>query len=359
MNSVPAVPVKGAIIAMFYLLSLITGILECGWIAYGAAHSFPHWQILCYPLAYHIGNLFPKPFSLSRRCLSVMALLALITGGLTFAKPLSESAAFLLTCASLFLLSVVIQSIRSELKSDGNRLFKRIFRVGGFLLAPLAVFVPSAILVAASLIALWGLKDYNGKIEVSRMTWQNGFSAVMIFHQLHYFFYAHITLAAMSLLFASLFSESGTALAALLFCGTWITYMSVEPIISRLTAKTLSVFFVGHIGISLLLFTMSFVDNKLLFTVLWLITGFGGGVVYTISARAKKLGSYDKTSMTISENIGHTLGLATAVAAAAVFEMHSPDIMLVFGSVSALLAVVSMLFTLRKEKTNEDLNNKC
>ncbi len=49
---------------MFYLLSLITGVLECGWIAFGAVHALPLWQILCYPLAYHIGNLFPKPFSL-------------------------------------------------------------------------------------------------------------------------------------------------------------------------------------------------------------------------------------------------------------------------------------------------------
>ena len=343
---------------MFYLLSLITGILECGWIAYGVANSLPLWQILCYPLAYHIGNLFPKPFSLSRRYLCVMSVLALITGGLTFAKRLSESVVFLLTCASLFLLSAVIQSIRSELKSDGNRLIKRIFRVGGFALAPLAVLVPSAILVLTSLIALCGLKYYNGEFAISRMVGQDGFSAAMIFHQLHYFFYAHITLAAMSLLFTGLFSSYGTVLAALLFCGTWTTYMSVEPIISGLTAKTLSVFLAGHIGISLLLFTMSFVDNKLLFTVLWLVTGFGGGVVYTISARAKELGCYDKTSMTISENIGHTLGLATAVATAAVFDMKSPTIMLLFGSESALLAVVSMLLSLRKGKNNEGLNNK-
>ena len=47
---------------MFYLLSLLTGVLECGWIAFGAAHSLPLWQILCYPLAYPLGNLFPKPF---------------------------------------------------------------------------------------------------------------------------------------------------------------------------------------------------------------------------------------------------------------------------------------------------------
>ena len=85
---------------------------------------------------------------------------------------------------------------------------------------------------------------------------------------------------------------------------------------------------------------------------LWLITGLGGGVVYTISARAKKLGCYDKPSMTISENIGHTLGLAVAVVSAAVFGMRSPDIMLVAGSVSALLGGVAMTFTPKEGRSN-------
>lgn len=343
---------------MFYLLSLITGILECGWIAYGAAHSLPLWQILCYPLAYHIGNLFPKPFSLNRRWLFAMAFTALATGGLTVVRQLPESAVFALTCTSLFLLSAVIQSVRSGLKSDGNRLIKRIFRVAGFALAPLAALIPSVILVLAAAIAFRGLKNYSGKCAVSRMTLQRGFSAVMVFHQLHYFFYAHTTLAAMSLLLTTRFSADGTVFAALLFCGTWVTYMSVEPIVSRLTAKTLPVFFAGHIGISLLLFTMSFVDNTPLFMALWLITGFGGGVVYTISARAKELGCYDKSSMTISENIGHTLGLAAAVISAAVFGMQSPEIMLVAGSVSALLAAVSMTFTPKEGSSHEDIDSK-
>ena len=63
---------------MFYLLSLITGVLKCGWIAYGAAALLPLWQILCYPLAYHVGNLFPQPFSLGKRALYIFGGAALI-----------------------------------------------------------------------------------------------------------------------------------------------------------------------------------------------------------------------------------------------------------------------------------------
>ena len=57
----------------FYLLSMITGVLECGWIAYGAVHGLPLWQLLCFPLAYHLGNMFPKPFSLGKRTLIVLS----------------------------------------------------------------------------------------------------------------------------------------------------------------------------------------------------------------------------------------------------------------------------------------------
>jgi len=342
---------------MFYLMSLLTGVLECGWIAFGAVHALPLWQILCYPLAYHIGNLFPKPFSLSRSMLRIMCFLSTMAGILTFVVQLSEKAVFMLTCIALFLLSAVIQSVRSGLKSDGNRLLKRVFRVGGFALAPLVAIVPSAILVLSSIAAFLALHKYVSKPGITHMTRQNGFSLVMTFHQLHYFFYAHITLAAMSLLLSH-DSAAGVVYAALLFCGTWVTYMSVEPIVSRLTSLILPVFYIGHIGIGILLFTMHYVTSRPVFIVLWLVTGFGGGVVYTISARAKVTGSYQKDSMTIAENIGHTLGLLTAVSMAAVFGMTSPQIMLVFGSVSALFAVVAMALITRKENNHESIHSE-
>lgn len=331
---------------MFYLLSLITGILECGWIAYGAVTSLPLWQILCYPLAYHIGNLIPQPFSLSKKCLYILGGAALICGAATI--PADGTVCAILTCLSLFLNSAVIQSVRSGLKSDGNRLVKRIFRVGGFALAPLAAVMPSAVLIISSIIALCGLKSHDGQRKILKVSSQNGYSAVMLFHQLHYFFYAHITLAAVSTAFCQSDPVWGTITAALLFCGTWATYMSVEPLVSKTPAKELKVFYAGHLGIGALLFAMSFVKLNPLFVTLWIITGFGGGVVYTISARAKNDGCFDKTSMNISENIGHTAGLTVAVIVAALAGDHSPRIMLVFGSLSALLAVITMTFMIKK-----------
>lgn len=332
---------------MFYLLSLITSILECGWILYGAVHSLPLWQILCYPLAYHFGNLFPKPLSLNRKALSIMSVTAFAAICFTFIRQLPENTVFMLTCVAIFLLSSIIQSVRSELKSDGNRLMKRIFRVCGFMLAPLAAIIPAGMLLIAFFIALYGLKGYNGNYGFTHLRRQNGSSLVMLFHQLHYFFYAHITLAAVSLLLSQR-SSAGIVYAAVLFCGTWVTYMLVEPVMSSLTSKFTAVFYAGHIGVSIILFVMHLVTSEQLFILLWLFTGFGGGAVYTISAKAKAEGSYNKDSMTVSENIGHTLGLLTSVCIAALTADRSPRIMLLFGSVSAMLAVMTMLFSTAK-----------
>lgn len=338
---------------MFYLLSLLTGILECGWIAYGAVHSLPLWQILCYPLSYHIGNLFPIPFSLNKKQLRFIAVLSLICSVFTFVT--SGTLCNVLTYISLFGISASIQSIRSNLKNDSNRLMKRVFRVCGFIFAPLSVFIPSIILTISASIALYSLKNYNGKCRSFKLSWQNGYSAVMLFHQLHYFFYAHITLSAMSLVFTHKYQALGTVFSSLLFCGTWITYMSVEPILSKFTKRLLPPFFIGHTGICILLFIMSLINDNTIFTILWLITGFGGGVVYTIAPQAISVNCYDKNSMTISENIGHTLGLLTAVIISLLSYNHSLQIMLILGSVSAMSAIITMIFTLKKRCNYENI----
>lgn len=172
---------------------------------------------------------------------------------------------------------------------------------------------------------------------------------MMVFHQLHYFFYAHITLAVVSIALLKQ-SSYGALCAALLFCGTWITYMSVEPLLSKLTKRVTLIFYAGHIAISALLCLMSFVTGSKLFIALWLVTGFGGGAVYTISAKARATGMYDKISMTVSENVGHTLGLLSAVIVATIAPALSLRVMLILGAISAALAVASMIFTNRRDK---------
>ncbi|MBR1528025.1 MAG: hypothetical protein IJ642_01835 [Oscillospiraceae bacterium] len=329
---------------LFYLLSLMTGILECGWICAGVKQGLPLWEVLSFTLAYHAGNLFPKPFSLGKSALLSLSGISAVLSLLMIAG-LTGVYSALCSCVCLFCLSAGMQSVRSGLKSNGNRLFKRICRVAGFLLAPLAGLVPELILLLFSLMMIRVIfRHYQGKAEISRMHSQGGYSAVMVLHQLHYFFYAHITLAAIA-------QNIGILPAMVLFCGTWLTYMSVEPLVSGRMQKLLPVFFAGHLGISVLLLYMSFVRNLPVFLILWLVTGFGGGVVYTISAQAKKVRKFEKDSMTISENLGHTFGLLTAVLISALYQ-NAPVLMLRFGALSAFLAVLGMLCVNLSKKTN-------
>lgn len=355
---------------MFYLLSMITGILECGWIAFGLVRGLALWQILCYPLSYHFGNLFPKPFSLPKNVLFLFCSVSMIVAVVLSAIPVPEAVSFILTCLCLFLLSAVIQSVRDSMKIDGNRLFKRIFRVTGFALAPLAAFIPEIMLFSAVAIAFYGLTKYTDRqFRFTSPGFQGEYSLVMLFHQLHYFFYAHITLAAVSLALSKqppvikaleyAFTRNpavfGSLAGALLFCGTWVTYMSVEPVASCLTKKIMPVFFIGHSAVFVLLLSMSFVADTTLFLVLWLLTGFGGGTVYTITTKAKQSGKYNKDSMTVSENLGHTFGLFVAVIVSALFGTYSPSIMLVCGAFSAVAAILCMIVTTGKEKQHESI----
>ena len=326
---------------MFYLLSIMSGILECGWIFIGVLRNMPLWMILSYPLAYHIGNLFPLPIRLEKKSLYALASGSAVLAVLNVVVA-SQVVGFVLDCICLAALSTVMQSVRSGMKSDGNRLIKRICRVGGFLLAPLSVLVSDAILIVISVYLIFALRAIDiDKAGLAKLTTQHGYSAIMTFHQLHYFLYAHITLAVMSM-------RMGIVMAALLFCGTWITYMSVEPIAQRFHAKTLPLFFAGHIGVCLVLCLMCVMLYGPMFIPLWLITGFGGGVVFTIVRLAEECRCADKISMTSSENIGHTCGLLIAVTASAVCQQYATQLMLVAAAASALLAAISMIATLKR-----------
>ena len=70
---------------MFALIMISTGILEYGWIFNGIGHALPLYEILCCPLAYYLGKMFPKPVTLPKTVLNIMAVISLI---ITILSPL-------------------------------------------------------------------------------------------------------------------------------------------------------------------------------------------------------------------------------------------------------------------------------
>ena len=350
---------------MFCLLNMITGILECGWISFGLAHAMPLWQILCYPLAYYLGKLFPKPFSLPKKLLFVFCSVTLIAAVILTFVPMPDIVRFVLTCLCLFLLSAVIQTVKDSIKSGEHSLLKRFFRVAGFALSPLAAFRPQIILFVAVVIAFCGLTKYTDReYHFTVPDFKGGYSIAILFHQLHYFFYTHITIAAVSIALSKqppgidalgyAFTRNpivfGSIAGILIFCGTQIIYILSEHIFSRLTKKSMTVFYIGQTAVFVILLSMSFITDTTLFIILWLFTGLCGGTVCTITKKLKQSVKYDKAPTTFSENAGCILGQLAAILVSVFFGTYSPDIMLVCGAISTLAAILCMIITMQKEK---------
>ena len=237
--------------------------------------------------------------------------------------------------------------------------------MAGFALSPLAAFRPQIILFVAVVIAFCGLTKYTDReYHFTVPDFKGGYSIAILFHQLHYFFYTHITIAAVSLALSKqppvidalgyAFTRSpaafGSIAGILIFCGTQIIYILSEHIFSRLTKKSMTVFYIGQTAIVVILLSMSFVTDTTLLVILWLFTGLCDGTAFTITKKLKQSGKYDKAPITFSENAGCILGQLAAILVSVFFGTYSPDIMLVCGAAGTLAAILCMIITMQKEK---------
>ena len=342
---------------MFYLLNILSGVLETGYMAWALSAGYDLWVLLLFPFAYQLGNLFPKPFSVGKIPLMILALAALsLSCALVVLNPSGMAAAGLVSF-DVFALSVIMQSVRSTLKTDGNRAMKRITRILGFAVAPVCIFIPYPMLILFSLILLTRVFGYKGKFSVVRMKDQKLFGSVMIFHQLHYFFYVYPCLAAIALILSGRYQgASGIFCSYFLFAVTWVTYMSVEIVMKkvlkeRMSDEALPVFYTGHSGIVILLLIMSLSDPADLWYIpLWIIMGFCGGTVFTIYIQADKDDARDEDSMTVCENVGHIVGIFGALVLAFLYGNISVNITLAMSSVSGLIAIILMTRTFLRSR---------
>lgn len=335
---------------MFLILSFLSAVIETAYISAMVMHKDPLFIVLLAPLAYQIGNLFPHPFCLSKRIIKIITVIAIgicitILSGQTFALYcLSYDMITGLSCLAVMLISVGLQSVRSIMKTDGNRMIKRISRIIGFFVGILgggfAIYFLFATAIAV-LIALLSTMENNKNetkqkfISVDKVMSQAGFSYVMIAHQLHYFSYAMVFLAYMLM-------NMLVPVAATVFCLSWITYTMVEPIIAK-RVDTTKAFYAGHTFLSCILILIALcINQRIVCSVLIIVAGIGGGVVYTIKELAKKYNSYDKDSMESSEAIGHIAGLVIAIVLSYLFYEYMPIVAGIFASGCAITAVIMM-----------------
>ena len=341
---------------MFYILNILSGVLEVGYMAWAIREGYDFWVLLLFPFAYQLGNLFPKPFSVGKIPLKVLSALSLVTSCAALFTDLGKIGSVALLCFNICAISIIIQSVRCGMKTNENRILKRSTRVSGFVLAPFCALSPFVLMLLFSMVAFAALRGYQGKYAVVKMKRQKSFGAIMIFHQLHYFFYVYPALAAVTLMFFNKEHSFSLVIGFFLFAVTWVTYMSTEIILKEKT-KSLPVFYTGHLGIVILLLIMSFMDvSNLWFLVLWIVMGSCGGTVYTIYIEADKLNARDEDSMTVCENIGHITGIIVALVLSFFYAGDALNITFRLSSASALTAIALMTLAVfgKKHKNKEE-----
>lgn len=342
---------------MFLILSATTALLECGSIFLGKCLGYSPGRILTFCLAYQFGNLFPIPFCLSRKTLSKIAYLAFVMlciAQFLNARPLLQWTLYLI---GIMLLSCAMQSIRAEMKTQTSTAHKRAARILGFVLAPLMMYAPFLIFSACCLILSLSLKHTmqeptctgNFRASFKAMRKNDGYK-IMLWHQLHYFIYAYVMILIVYQIMDKPF------LTMLLFACTWLTYLITEPLIKyvcsfypKLTERAKStsgntvIILIGHTFLLLILLLLPNAPIAV-FIPLWVLTGFGGGTVFAISALCSQSTTYKKEDLAFTENIGHFIGTAMSVLWISLF----PQNIRFISCIAALCIVVVLILTIKK-----------
>lgn len=343
---------------MFLILSTITALLECGSIFLQIGYDLQPWQILSLCLAYQIGNLFPQPFQCSKNML--IRLTSVSAGFIIAAYFLKDRLLFqwILYFAGILSLSIPLQSTRASLKTKSSTIKKRIFRIIGFLLSPIMHYFPTLLLLLCCLIVLFTVislqtnKEKTVKETVSyKYLYKNPYYFIMFCHQLHYFSYTYALI---------IFVHKLTCLpfpTMFFFACTWLTYLLTEPLVlalykacsisNTLPHRYLLTIIGGHSVLCIILLLLPNIKSVPLFLFLWIITGFGGGTVFAITESCKRLPTYKKELLDITENAGHLIGTALAVLVLTIF----PESMQHLPYLSAFFAVVVILMTTQKHIT--------
>jgi hypothetical protein len=157
----------------------------------------------------------------------------------------------------------------------------------------------------------------------------------MVVHQVHYFLYAY---AVLSLVFA--LSNRSAPVTATVFALGWVTYLSAERLWGRFPST--GVFVAGHLSVATCLFGMYFArDDLAAWSVLWVLTGLGGGTVYCLTRLLHKSGATE-ASVAAAEDLGHLAGV-TAGIGMVMLARFDEALLCVAAGTTALAAALGML----------------
>ncbi|MER8907613.1 hypothetical protein NKH99_07980 [Mesorhizobium sp. M0854] len=159
----------------------------------------------------------------------------------------------------------------------------------------------------------------------------------MVLHQAHYFSYCY----AMPLLLARA-DLGNTPLVGFWFACGWVSYLSAEAVWHCYPPRT--VFVVGHIGLVPLLGLLSYLsDVSLGVLLLWVLSGLGGGTVYSL-ALVQKANRHSHERLEQAEDIGHIVGVITALAGVLLLHLNEAVLPMIGSILAAFAAMTVFIF---------------
>ena len=287
---------------IFYLLlSFLSGFVEIGSVVLIITSGLPLLYIPLMGLAYQTGALFREPvkFKIWQYCAALT--LSVITAFLI------QYSIFMLFL-TVFLISIGIQGGRGLISKSANvsTFIKRTSRIAGFGCSGLLSYELLTMASIASLITVLFLwknqptvpqkKHIKYNLKIGPLGW------VMLIHQSHYFTYAYI----IPWFYISEFSVEASK-AGLWFSIGWLSYIYSRSIFGE--KSIIRNFIIGHIIAAVTLGLIYFFSSTsiYIYSILWFLTGIGGGTVYCLN-HLKKICLDDISDMDTCENIGHISG---------------------------------------------------
>lgn len=243
-----------------------------------------------------------------------------------------------LSCLSIFVFSSSIQTFRAWGKTQiGDKtLYKRTSRLGGFALGGPIGLSPYGLLIAGLLSMVPTLRattrfqagktPLNPRLPLRRKHYLLLFFE--FFHHLHYFTYCYFLV----ILLKSLMNSS--VLVGLIFVVGWIGYAIIE---SKLRSFRPSLVVVGHVVCALAIFAMAFAEDVRILTLLWFLTGLGGGTAYALDYLESSVKDFTGPLREQYENIGHVLG---PVLGGAIVLVWAQSLVFIVAATLSLIAAV-------------------
>jgi hypothetical protein len=280
--------------------------LQLGLIIYVIPHLQSNPEYCLIWLSFELAILFDSLVRFGRIVVwATLAFLSCILFAVSFGDHPSNSG-FMISLASVFVTSLSLKKIRTATGAKGA--IKKWWRAAGYLAS--GFFNPwFLVLLVAPILLLSFQKPIIGfwDSEVRRAVFSQRHAsayAAIFFHHLHYFSYAYLTVVVAYKQF-----DIPIHLLGIYFYIGWVGYYVFERFRKHPKSKVVWGHVIAAGSVLMFGFTM---QEPLVFSTLWFVTGLGGGTIILMRDFFTDADPETYDAFKVWEAMGHVLGLAVA-----------------------------------------------